>query len=91
MASIALNDLPPAPIAPGQDLLGAMLDAGMPAIYLCMSGSCGRCRARVASGLEALAPLSSAEEFHRCTGDHRLVCQAHLAVDADVRIIQPAH
>jgi len=90
MSSIALNDLPPAPLQLGQDLLGAMLDAGMPAMYLCMAGSCGRCRSRVTSGLEALAPLTRAEEFHRCSGNQRLACQARLAGEADVHVYQPA-
>ena len=89
MATIALNDHQPAPLQHGQDLLGAMLDAGMPALYLCMAGSCGRCRVRVSAGLEALAPLSSAEEFHGCSDDQRLACQAHLAGDAAVHVHQP--
>jgi ferredoxin len=87
--TIALNDLAPAPLQRGQDLLGAMLDAGMPAMYLCMAGSCGRCRCRVSAGLEALAPLTSAEDFHGCAGDQRLACQARLAGEADVRVHQP--
>lgn len=91
MASIALNDLQPAPLLPGQDLLGAMLDAGMPALYLCMAGSCGRCRVRVSSGLEALAPPNQAELFQRCAGDQRLACQARLAGEAAVHVHQPVH
>jgi ferredoxin len=90
MASIALNDLLPGPLQPGQDLLGAMLDAGMPALYLCMTGSCGRCRVRVSHGLEALAPANSAERAQRCTGDLRLACQARLAGVADIHVHQPA-
>ena len=91
VATIALNDLQPAPLQRGQDLLGAMLDAGMPAMYLCMAGSCGRCRCRVSAGLETLAPLNSAELFHRCEGDQRLACQARLSGEADIRIHQPAN
>lgn len=90
MPSIALNDLPPAPLQRGQDLLGAMLDGGMPAMYLCMSGSCGRCRVRVSSGQEALGPLNAAERFHGCDGPQRLACQARLAGDADIHVHQPA-
>jgi len=90
MASIALNDSAPAPLQPGQDLLGAMLDAGLPAMYLCMAGSCGRCRCRVSAGHDALAPRTDAEEHHRCAGDQRLACQARLAGEADVRVHQPA-
>ncbi len=89
MATIALNDHGPAPLQPGQDLLGAMLDAGMPAMYLCMAGSCGRCRLRVSQGLEALAERTSAEDFHGCADDQRLGCQARLAGEADVRVHQP--
>ncbi len=86
MASIALNDHQPAPLQPGQDLLGAMLDAGMPALYLCMAGSCGRCRVRVGRGLEALAPLNPAERSHGCAGDQRLACQVRLAGEAAVQV-----
>jgi ferredoxin len=89
MASIALNDHQPAPLHPGQDLLGAMLDAGMPALYLCMTGSCGRCRVRVTQGLEALTPPNPAELFHRCEGGQRLACQARLAGEADIRLHHP--
>ncbi len=90
MSSIALNDHPPAPLLPGQDLLGAMLDAGLPAMYLCMAGSCGRCRCRVSAGLDALAPPTSAEQHHRCDGNQRLACQARLAGKADIHVHQPA-
>lgn len=89
MGSIRLNDHPPVPLVPGSNLLDAMLDAGLPAMYLCMAGSCGRCRCRVTAGTEALAPRSRAEEHHRCAGDQRLACQAVLATDADVAVVQP--
>lgn len=89
VSTITLNDLPPAPLQRGQDLLGAMLDAGLPAMYLCMAGSCGRCRCRVSAGLDALAPRTSAEEFHGCEGDQRLACQARLAADGDIHLHQP--
>lgn len=87
--TITLNELPPAPLQRGQDLLGAMLDAGLPAMYLCMAGSCGRCRCRVSAGLDALAPRTSAEEFHGCEDDQRLACQARLDADGDVHVHQP--
>lgn len=90
MGSISLNGSAPAPLATGQDLLGAMLDAGQPAMYLCMAGSCGRCRARVLAGNEALEPQTSAERHHRCGSDERLACQARLASDAAISIRQPA-
>ena len=90
MASISLNESPPASLATGQDLLGAMLDAGLPAMYLCMAGSCGRCRSRVISGGEALDAQTSAEHFHDCGPDERLACQARLASDAHISVRQPA-
>jgi ferredoxin len=89
MASVSLNGAPSAPLHVGQDILGAMLDGGMSPMYLCMAGSCGRCRVRVSAGLAHLAPLSSAESFHRCSGDHRLACQARLAGEADILVLQP--
>ena len=90
MSSISLNEGPAAPLHQGQDLLGAMLDGGMTPMYLCMAGSCGRCKIRVSAGLDQLAPLSSAESFHRCSGDRRLACQARLAGEADIHVHQPA-
>lgn len=90
MASVRLNDHPAAPLRQGQDLLGAMLDAGLPAMYLCMAGSCGRCRVRVSAGGEALAPLTGAERHHGCGDGSRLACQATLASEADVHLHQPA-
>lgn len=90
MGSVLLDGHPPAPLAPGEDLLGAMLAAGIPAMYLCMAGSCGRCRCRVLAGGEALAPRTRAEDHHRCGSDERLACQARLATDSDIRIRQPA-
>jgi ferredoxin len=90
MSSVRLNEHPPAPLRRGQDLLGAMLDAGIPAMYLCMAGSCGRCRVRVTTGGEALAPLTGAEHHHRCGDGTRLACQATLATDADIHLRQPA-
>lgn len=90
MASISLNGSAPAPLATGQDLLGAMLDAGLPAMYLCMAGSCGRCRCRVLAGGESLQAQTSAEQFHDCGPDERLACQAILATDAPISIRQPA-
>ena len=90
MGSIRLNDSAPATLAVGQDLLGAMLDGGQPAMYLCMAGSCGRCRCRVLSGGEALEPHTGAELHHRCADDERLACQARLAADADRSVRQPS-
>jgi ferredoxin len=90
MATVSLNGSPPAPIAIGGDLLGAMLDGGQPAMYLCMSGSCGTCRVRVASGADALAAMNRAEIHHRCGGTQRLACQARVARDADITLVQPA-
>jgi ferredoxin len=90
MGSISLNGAEPASLTPGQDLLGAMLDAGMPAMYLCMAGSCGRCRCRVVAGGDALETQTSAEQFHDCGPDERLACQARLASDAAISIHQPA-
>lgn len=90
MGSISLNGSGDVPVAVGQDLLGAMLDGGLPAMYLCMSGSCGRCKGRVLDGADALAPPTDAEEHHRCADGVRLACQARLAADARISFRQPA-
>lgn len=88
MGSVQLDAHPPAAITVGQDLLDAMLDAGVPAMYLCMAGSCGRCRVRVTSGYELLSQPNHAERHHGCLGPERLACQASLASDGDVRLHQ---
>lgn len=89
MGSVQLNDHAPVDLAVGQDLLGAMLNAGVPVMYLCMAGSCGRCRSRVAAGLELLSPPNPAEQRRGCLGPDRLICQATLASDGDIRLHQP--
>ncbi len=88
MGSISLNAAAPVPLAPGQELLGALLDGGQPAMYLCMAGSCGRCRCRVQRGLELLTPPNAAEQHHGCTGPERLACQARLAGEGAVEVRQ---
>lgn len=88
MGTVRLDAHVPADIAVGQDLLGAMLNAGVPVMYLCMAGSCGRCRVQVGSGLELLNPPNLAEQHHGCTGPDRLACQARLAEDGDLHLHQ---
>lgn len=88
MGSVALGESRPAPLAVGGDLLGAMLDGGLQPMYLCMAGSCGRCRCTVRQGLELLEPPNRTEERHGCTGPERLACQARLAADGDVVVSQ---
>ncbi|MBN8524194.1 MAG: (2Fe-2S)-binding protein [Planctomycetes bacterium] len=90
MGSISLNGSADAHLAVGQDLLGAMLDGGQPAMYLCMAGSCGRCRGRITAGAELLEPMTDAEDHHGCDGEQRLACQARLARDGRISIHQPA-
>ena len=88
MGTVRLDGQVPAELAVGQDLLGALLDAGVPVLYLCMAGSCGRCRVQVQSGLHLLTPPNPAEQHHRCGGPDRLACQARLASDGDLHIHQ---
>lgn len=88
MGSIRFNTYPPAPVAQGQDLLGALLDAHGPIIYLCMAGSCGRCRVTVESGGDLLSARTRAEENHTCGPDERLACQTRLARDGHVKVRQ---
>lgn len=88
MGTISLNQSPPAPLAVGQDLLGALLDAGQQPMYLCMAGNCGRCRVRVIAGEDLLAEPNRAEQHHGATGPERLACQALLASDGAVAVSQ---
>lgn len=90
MPAVRLNDGPPVPAHLGQDVLAALLDGGQPALYLCMSGSCGRCRCRVEAGAEALAPLSPAERQHGCGAAVRLACQARIMAEGIIAVRQPA-
>jgi ferredoxin len=76
------------PATPGSDLLGSLLDGKADILYLCMSGSCGRCRVRVTQGGESLAPLTAAEEMHGCSEPHdRLACQTILGT-GDIAVEQ---
>jgi len=81
------------PVGRGTDLLGAVLTAGKPIAYLCMSGSCGMCRVTVVSGADQLAELGPAERYH-CKGstgkdgEPRLACQAIALGDGDIHISQ---
>ena len=88
MGSVRLNDRPPAPVAVGQDLLGALLDANATVMYLCMSGSCGRCKVTVTAGGEYLSDSTRAEDSHDCGPDERLACQTRLAHEGNVVLRQ---
>jgi ferredoxin-NADP reductase/multimeric flavodoxin WrbA len=43
------------PVAPGQSLLDATLDAGEAISFSCMSGGCGACRVTIVEGLDAIS------------------------------------
>jgi len=88
MGSISINREDPVPLAPGGDLLGALLDGGRQPMYLCMAGSCGRCRATITAGLDLLEPPNDAEVHRGCTGPDRLLCQARLERDGEVAVTQ---
>lgn len=88
MGSIRLNTHGPADLALGQDLLGSLLDGGIPVMYLCMAGSCGRCRVHLTAGADLLSPPNPAEQHHGCGGPERLACQARLAEDGDIHLQQ---
>ncbi len=74
----------------GRDLLGLMLDAGVPMQYICMAGSCGTCRVRVLSGGEHLLPMTRSEQRFQPTsrGEVRLACQAIALGTGDIEITQ---
>ncbi|GDY11715.1 hypothetical protein LBMAG53_05930 [Planctomycetota bacterium] len=77
------------PARPGQDLLGALLDAGADVAYLCMSGSCGTCRIRVTSGTDQLEPLTRGEQAHGCmSAEDRLACQAFITGTGKITLVQ---
>ncbi len=88
MTSIRLNDHPPVEVAPGSDLLGSMLARKLPAMYLCMSGSCRRCKVRVVAGAENLDPRHRAEDVHHLGPDERLACQARIVGDGEIVLKQ---
>jgi ferredoxin len=88
MTSIRLNEHPAVPAEPGGDLLGSMLARNLPAMYLCMSGSCRRCKVRVVSGGENLDPRHRAEDAHRLGPDERLACQALVVGDGEIVVKQ---
>jgi ferredoxin len=89
MGQVILNGHPPAPLVPGEKtVLDQMLDAGLPALYLCMAGGCGRCKVRVEAGSELLGERTRPEAIHRCDADHRLACQARVVGDGTLRLKQ---
>ncbi|MEK7415603.1 MAG: 2Fe-2S iron-sulfur cluster-binding protein [Planctomycetota bacterium] len=88
MGRIKLNDHADVPIAVGQDLLGAMLDANATVMYLCMSGSCGRCRVTITAGGDCLSDSTRSEDSHGCGPSERLACQTRLAREGVVELRQ---
>lgn len=82
------------PIAPGQDVLGAVLAAGEEMTYLCMGGTCGTCRCRIGSGAENLEPAEAFEAVKASKrplpgeGELRLACQAIYRGPGDVSVVQ---
>ena len=66
------------PARAGQDVLSLLLEGQADIMYLCMAGSCGTCRVRVAEGVDHLEVMNAAEMSHFPTsqGEIRLACQA---------------
>lgn len=60
---------------PGQTVLAALLDNGVPAPYSCMGGACGTCRARVAHGQAAMDQNHALGDDEIAQG-YVLTCQA---------------
>lgn len=89
MPSVRFGDVA-ADAEPGRDVLSALLEAGAPIAYLCMSGSCGTCRVRVRAGMEHLVPPDRVEARKLVGGtpDERLACQAIMTGSGDVSVDQ---
>lgn len=60
---------------PGQTVLAALLDNGVPAPYSCMGGACGTCRARITHGQAAMDQNHALGDDEIAQG-YVLTCQA---------------
>jgi len=60
---------------PGQTVLAALLDNGVPAPYSCMGGACSTCRARITIG-RADMDQNQALEGQEVAAGYVLTCQA---------------
>ena len=87
MATITFNGTT-IPADPDKDLLAQLLDAGLPAQYLCMGGSCRMCRVTVVSGGEHLEERGINEYEGRIGADARLACQCRPLGTGDVVLEQ---
>jgi ferredoxin-NADP reductase/fatty acid desaturase len=70
---------------PGQTVLAALLNNGVPAPYSCMGGACGTCRARITHGCADM-DQNQALERHEVAAGYVLTCQARprtTRLDAD--------
>lgn len=83
------------PARPGQRLLEAALDGGLPLPFGCQTARCGVCRVEVVSappdgGLEAPSRLEALTlESYRCPPGVRLACQAVIRGDLVLRSLLP--
>lgn len=78
-------------VAPGQRLLAAALEAGLPWRHKCNVGSCGLCRCRLVSGrIKPLTDFSYVLKPDQLAGGVILTCQSEPLTDVEVIVELPA-
>ncbi len=79
----------PIVVAEGENLMTALLNAGVPVASSCRGdGVCAKCRVKVTEGLQHLSTETNAEAALRLRlgipGDERLSCQAQVIGDIKI-------
>lgn len=62
------------PIAPGQTILAALLDAGIPVSYACSEGTCGTCETRVVDGVPDHRDVYLTDDEHAANKQIMICC-----------------
>lgn len=87
MATLHFKNLS-VPIDPDRTILDVLIEARAPITFLCIGGTCGTCKIRVARGQEFMIPRDQSEESHDLAANERLSCQAQCTGAGDVFIEQ---
>ena len=74
-------------VAPGQTLLQAALEAGLPYPHNCRVGSCGTCKCRLVAGkVKQLTDTSYVLDGHERAAGAILACQTQLLSDVRIEV-----